>query len=234
MEGDHVIVADHVDPPHIADAPVDPHVVPHHDPIPIQFDRAHFEAQIDPQDEHAQHGWIPADNEVPPIPPQITDTRHIDTSFSFPQFTPPARPGEGSSAHPFGHVPTTVPFMPQFSPVLPYVPPFRVSPFDPTSEPFLWTSPPVMPLSDPYHPFHTGYTIEDVLTSFVIQQEALTLSIQELERAQACQCQGQTHPAPLQPPRPALPDYAARLLEDWLQLRRLFYTQFPPSPPPSV
>ncbi|KAM0035460.1 hypothetical protein Hdeb2414_s0015g00446711 [Helianthus debilis subsp. tardiflorus] len=119
LEGDHVIAADHVDPPRIVDAPVDPLVAPHHDPVPVQFDRALFEAQIDPRDEHAQHGWIPADDEVPPIPPQITDARHVDFSFSFPQFTPPARPGEGSSAHPFRHVPTSVPVMPQFSPVIP-------------------------------------------------------------------------------------------------------------------
>ncbi|KAJ0547018.1 hypothetical protein HanIR_Chr08g0367361 [Helianthus annuus] len=207
---------------------------------------------MDPRDEHAQHGWIPADDEVPPIPPQITDTRHVDTSFSFPQFTPPARPGEGSSAHPFGHVPTSAPFMPQFPPVLPHVSPFHVAPFDPTSEPFLWSSPPVMPPTDPYHPFHMGYSIEDVLMSFVAQHEAHTQRIQELERAQPppCQCQGQTH-SPLQPSRPLPPDYAARLLtlerqvasflrtqrameEDWLQLRRLFYTHFPPPPPPSV
>ncbi|MFS8034376.1 hypothetical protein Hanom_Chr17g01580421 [Helianthus anomalus] len=41
-----------------------------------------------------------------------------------------------------------------------------------------------MPLSDPYHPFQMGYSIEDVLMSFVFQQEALMLRIQELERAQ--------------------------------------------------
>ncbi|KAM0062093.1 hypothetical protein Hdeb2414_s0004g00144011 [Helianthus debilis subsp. tardiflorus] len=169
LGGDHVIVADHVDPPLIADAPVDP--------------------LIDPRDEHAQHGWIPADDEFPPIPPQITDARHVNFSFSLPQFTPPARPGEGSSAHPFGHVPTSVPFMPQFSPVFPPVPPFRVSPFDPASEPLLWTSPSAMPPNDPYHPFQTGYSMEDVLMSFVIQQEALTLRIQEIERAQPSSCQ---------------------------------------------
>ncbi|XP_021978673.1 proline-rich extensin-like protein EPR1 [Helianthus annuus] len=201
LEGDHIVATDHVDPPLIADAPVDPLVAPHHDPMPVQFDRALFEAQIDPRDEHAQHGWIPTDDEIPPIPPQTTEARHVDFSFSFAPYTPPARPGEGSSAHPFGHVPTSVPVVPQFSPVFPPVPPFPVTPFDPASEPFLWTSPPVMPPSDPYHPFHMGYSIEDVLMSFVVQQEALTLRIQELERAQPppCQCQSQTHPAPCSP-----------------------------------
>ncbi|KAM0067352.1 hypothetical protein Hdeb2414_s0002g00060071 [Helianthus debilis subsp. tardiflorus] len=233
LEGDHVIAADHVDPPLIADAPVDPF--------------------IDLRDEHAQHGWIPADDEVPPIPPQITHTRHVDFSFPVPQFTPPARPGEGSSAHPFGHVPTSVLFMPQFSPILPPVSPFHVAHFDPTSEPLLWSSPPVMPPTDPYHPFHMGYSIEDVLISFVAQHEAHTQRIQELERAQPppCQCQGQTH-SPLQPSRPVPPDYDARLFaleqqvasfiraqrameEDWLQLRCcLFYTHFPPPPPPAM
>ncbi|XP_022042242.1 ACT domain-containing protein ACR3-like [Helianthus annuus] len=92
---------------------VAPDPVLEHDPvhagIPIDpFNQALFEAQIDPRDEHAQHGWIPADDEIPPIPPPATDTRHVDTSFTFPQFTPPARPGEGSSAHPFGHVPGDV------------------------------------------------------------------------------------------------------------------------------
>ncbi|KAJ0883305.1 hypothetical protein HanPSC8_Chr10g0419961 [Helianthus annuus] len=225
LEGDHVIAADHVDPPLIADAPVDPLVAPHPDPIPVQFHRALFEAQRDPRDEHAQHGWIPADDEVPPIPPHTTDARHVDFSFPVPQFTPPARPGEGSSAHPLGMC------RPR--------------------EPFLWSSPPVMPPTDPYHPFHMGYSIEDILISFVFQHEAHTRRIEELERAQPpCQCQGQTH-SPLQPSRPLPPDYAARLFaleqqvasflrtqrameEDWLQLRRLFYTHFPPPPPPSV
>ncbi|KAM0011828.1 hypothetical protein Hdeb2414_s0059g00760521 [Helianthus debilis subsp. tardiflorus] len=175
--GDHVVAADHVDPPLIADVPVDPLVAPHLDYMHVQFDRALFEAHIDPRDEHAQHGWIDADDELPPIPPQVPDARHIDFSFSIPQFTPPARPGEGSSAHPFGHVPVSIPVVPQFSTAIPPVPPFSVPPFDPASEPFLWTSPPIMPPSDPYHPFHMGYSIEDVLMSFVVQQEALTWRI---------------------------------------------------------
>ncbi|KAJ0868228.1 hypothetical protein HanRHA438_Chr12g0572291 [Helianthus annuus] len=210
LEGDHVIAADHVDPPLIADAPVDPLVAPPPDPVPLEPEHALFATHMDPRDEHAQHGWIPADDEVPPIPPQVTDTRHVDTSFSFPQFTPPARPGEGSSAHPFGHVPVSIPAIPPST--FPPVSPFHVAPFDPSREPFLWSSPPVMPPIDPYHPFHMGYSIADVLMSFVAQHEAHTRRIQELERAQppTCQCQGQTH-SPLQPSRPLPPDYAARL-----------------------
>ncbi|KAJ0805089.1 hypothetical protein HanPI659440_Chr02g0045651 [Helianthus annuus] len=241
LEGDHVVPADPVDPPLIADIPAGPLVAPHLDPMPVQFDRALFEAHAGPRDEHAQHGWIDDDDES-----------HLSW-YQLLLFLHPSRPGEGSSAHPFGHVPTPIPVVPQFSPAVPPVPPFPVSPFDPASEPFLWSSPPVMPPTDPYHPFHMGYSIEDVLMSFVVQHEALTRRIQELERAQPppCQCQGLTHPAPSQHPRPLLPDYAARLLaleqqvaswlrtqrameEDWLHLRRLFYTHFPPPPPPSV
>ncbi|XP_035843892.1 uncharacterized protein LOC118490388 [Helianthus annuus] len=212
-EGDHAVADAQADAPLIADVPVDPLVAPLLDPAPVQFDRALFEAHADPRDAHTLNGWIDADDELPPIPPHTTDARHMDFPFSFAQYTPPARPGEGSSTHPFGHVPTSVPVIPQFPSAIPPVPPFSVPPFDPASEPFLWTSPPVMPPSDPYHPFHMGYSIEDVLMSFVVQQEALTLRIQELERAQPppCQCHGQTHPASSQPPRPLLPDSAARL-----------------------
>ncbi|KAM0064763.1 hypothetical protein Hdeb2414_s0003g00106871 [Helianthus debilis subsp. tardiflorus] len=182
--------------------------------MPVQFDRALFEAHIDPRDEHAQNGGLTlmmSSHLFPHISPMHVTLIPL---FLIPQFTPPARPEEGSSAHSFGHVPVSIPVVPQFSTVVPPVPPFSVPPFDPASEPFLWTSPPIMPPSDPYHPFHMGYSIEDVLMSFVVQQEALTRRIQELERAQPppCQCQCQTHPASSQHPRPLLPDPAARLL----------------------
>ena len=259
FEGDHVVV-DPIVPLPVVDIPVDhpvEHIAPVHpfvapDPIPLEPEHALFAARMDPPDEHAQHGWIPADEDVPPFPPQIPDTRHVDSSFQVPQFVPPARPGEGSSAHPVGHVLMPIPFMPQMSSVPPSVAPFHVAHFDPTSEPFLWAPHSAMPPTDPYHSFHMGYTIEDVLMSFVAQHESHTQRIQELERAQLppCQCHGQTH-SPLQPFRPLPTDYAARLFtleqqvasiirtqrameEDWLQLRRLFYTHFPPPPPPSV
>ncbi|XP_035845296.1 uncharacterized protein LOC118491548 [Helianthus annuus] len=174
LEGDHVVAAAQADAPLIADVPVDPIVAPLPDPVPLEPDHALFATHIDPCYAHTQNGWIDADDELPPIPPHTTDARHMDFPSSFAQFTPPARPGEGSSAHPFGHVPASIPVVPQFSTAIPPVPPFSVPPFDPASEPFLWTSPPIMPPSDPYHPFHMGYSIEDVLMSFVVQQEALT------------------------------------------------------------
>ncbi|KAJ0505315.1 hypothetical protein HanRHA438_Chr12g0553061 [Helianthus annuus] len=240
LEGDYVVAADQADAPSSLTYPLSP-------------DHALFATRIDPHYSHTQNGWIDADDEHPPFPPHTTDARHMDFPFSFAQFTTSARPGEGSSAHPFVHVPTSILVIPQFSFAIPHVPPFSVPPFTPASEPFFWTSPPIMPPSDPYHPFHMGYSIEDIFMSFVLQQEALTRRIQELERAQPppCQCQGQTHPSISQPPRPLSPDSAARLLaleqqmaswlrsqrameEDWLHLRRLFYSHFPPPPPLSV
>ncbi|XP_021979456.1 proline-rich protein 36-like [Helianthus annuus] len=133
LEGDHDFAADPVDAPFIADAPVDPVVAPLPDPVPLEPEHALFATHIDPRYAHTQNGWIDADDELPPVPPLTTDVRHIDTSFSFPQFTPPARPGEGSSAHPFGHVPTPIPVVPQFSPAIPPVPPFSLPPFDPAT-----------------------------------------------------------------------------------------------------
>ena len=147
----------------------------------------------------------------------------------------------------------------QFVPQIPHhtavppIAPFTVPSFAPSSEPFLWTSPPIMPPSDPYHPYHVGSSIEDILRSFMIQQEALTRRVQELERAQrpSCQCQGQTHPAISHPPRPLSPDSATRFWtqeqqiayllrshraveEDWLHMRRLLFSLFPPPPLPSA
>ncbi|KAJ0886797.1 hypothetical protein HanRHA438_Chr09g0383511 [Helianthus annuus] len=255
---DDPVVDPFVDPPLAADipvdhpiAPVDPVIAPF-DPVPLEREHALFADHMDPPDEDAQHGWIPADEDVPPLPPQIPVTRHADFSFQIPQFVPPAGPGEGSSAHPFGHVPMSMPFMPQMSSVPPSISPFPVAPFDPTSEPLLWSTPPVMPPTDLYHPFHVGYTIEDLLMSFVHQHESHTQRLQELERAQLppCPCHGQTS-SPFQPFQSLPPDYAARLLtleqqiasvirtqqameEDWLHLRRLLYTHFPPPPPPSA
>ncbi|KAM0026892.1 hypothetical protein Hdeb2414_s0020g00563331 [Helianthus debilis subsp. tardiflorus] len=205
LGGDHVVAVDPVVPPpvvYIPDdhpiehiAPVHPFVAPPLDLVPLEPEHALFVDHMDPLDEHAQHGWIPADEDVPLFPSQIPDARHVDFSFQIPQFVPPARPEEGSSAHPFGHVPMSIPFMPQMSSVPPSVAPLHVAPFDPTSEPLLWSSSSPMPPTDPYHPSHVGHTIEDVLMSFVFQHESHTQRIQELERAQLpqCQCHGQTH-----------------------------------------
>ncbi|XP_035838052.1 vegetative cell wall protein gp1-like [Helianthus annuus] len=189
-------------------------------------------------------GDIPADPVIDPVDPVIAPVDPI------PPFVPPAGPGEGSSAHPFGHVPMPLPFTPQI-PSDPFTTaPFRVAPFDPTREPLLWAPGSPMPPTDPYHRFHVGHTIEDVLMSFVYQHESHEQRLQELERAhlQPCQCHGRA-PSPLQPSRPLPLDYAARLTTlkqrfasiirtqqameaDWLELRRLLYTHFPPPPPP--
>ncbi|KAM0003254.1 hypothetical protein Hdeb2414_s0291g00858811 [Helianthus debilis subsp. tardiflorus] len=83
---DHDIVDDPVVPPLVADIPIDhpvDHIAPF-DPVPLEPEHALFADHMDPPDEHAQHGWIPADEDVPPLPPQIPVTRHIDFSFQIP------------------------------------------------------------------------------------------------------------------------------------------------------
>ncbi|KAJ0493245.1 hypothetical protein HanIR_Chr12g0583991 [Helianthus annuus] len=114
LERDHVdAAAAQTDVPLIADVPPEPDVVaPLPDPVPLEPDHALFATRIDPRYAHTQNGWIDADDELPPFPPHTTDARHMDFPFSFAQFTPPARPGEGSSAHPFGHVPTSITVIP--------------------------------------------------------------------------------------------------------------------------
>ncbi|XP_022003130.2 proline-rich protein 36-like [Helianthus annuus] len=271
LEDKHVVDAQ-VDAPHIADILAEPVVVaPLPDPVPLEPDHALFATHVDPRYAHTRNGWIDDDDEYSPfvvpvtpvpapvsVPPEVpthpvhtTGVHHTDLPVMFRQITPPSRPGEGSSTHPFGHVPTSVAVIPQFSSVVPPVPPFTVPPFTPASVPFLWTSPPIMPPSDPYHPFHMGYFVEDILMSFVVQQEALTRRVQELKRAQRPPCQCPPHPAISHPPRPLSPDSAARfwtqeqqityllrshraMEEDWLHMRRLFYSHFPPPPPPSA
>ncbi|XP_035845271.1 calphotin-like [Helianthus annuus] len=177
LEGDHAVVDAQADAPLIVDMPAEPVVVaPFPDPVPLEPDHALFGTHIDSRYAHTRNGCIDDDDEYPPfvvpvtpvpapvsVPPEIplhpvhtTGVHHTDLPVMFHQFTPPARPGEGSSTHPFGHVPTSIPVVPQFSTVLPPVPPFSVPPFAPASEPLLWTSPPIMPPSDPYHPFHMG------------------------------------------------------------------------------
>ncbi|MFS7946455.1 hypothetical protein Hanom_Chr06g00536501 [Helianthus anomalus] len=46
----------------------------------------------------------------------------------------------------------------------------------------MWFAPNVMPLLDPYHPFHVGYNIDDILISLHLQQDALSRRVQALER----------------------------------------------------
>ncbi|KAJ0901907.1 hypothetical protein HanPSC8_Chr08g0330761 [Helianthus annuus] len=200
----------HIDAPLLIEDPV---VAPLPDPVPVMFDRAPFATHIDPRYAYTHNGWIDDDDDYPPfvipvtppvapvsapvlapidvplLPTHTTDARRTDLPITFLQDIPPPRPGEGSSRQPFAHTPFVSgggQFMPQIShpTIVPTVAPFAVPSFAPSSEPFLWTTPPIMPPSDPYHPYHVGYSTEDILTSFMIQQEALARRIQELARAQ--------------------------------------------------
>ncbi|KAM0067449.1 hypothetical protein Hdeb2414_s0002g00061371 [Helianthus debilis subsp. tardiflorus] len=125
----------------------------------------------------------PVDHHVDHVDPVIA---HVDPVIApIPSFVPPVGPGEGSSAHPFGHVSMPIPVMPQISPVSASVPSFPVMPFGPVSEPSFWSSLPVMPPTDPPH---MGHTLEDLLMSFVLQHDSHSQRLQELERAQLPPC----------------------------------------------
>ncbi|XP_021971590.1 calphotin-like [Helianthus annuus] len=180
--------------PPIADLPIvapplvdDPIVeVPVPDPVPALVDRAPFAAHIDPRYADTRNGWIDDDDdddyppfvvpvtppvasvsapaEFPLLPLHTTDAHRTDLPITFLQDIPPPRPGEDSSRQPpvsVPPVPLSFPFMSQF--------PNTAPSFVPSSEPFLWTTPHVMPLSDPYHPFHVGYTTEDILASLQLE-----------------------------------------------------------------
>ncbi|XP_021991511.1 proline-rich receptor-like protein kinase PERK2 [Helianthus annuus] len=222
-----------VAPPVVDDPVVD---VPLPDPVLALIDRAPFATHIDPRYVDTHNGWINDDDDYPP--------------FVLPDIPPP-HPGEGSSRQPPVSIPpvlsSSLPFTSQF----PHVAPPTAPPFMPSSEPFLWTTPPIMPLSDPSHPYHVGYSTEDILTSLMIQQDALTRRIQELERAPRPPCQCQTPFAAPHTPRPLSPDSDVRFLtsdqqityllrvcraleEDWLHMHRLLFSRFPPPPQPSA
>ncbi|XP_021995667.1 proline-rich extensin-like protein EPR1 [Helianthus annuus] len=165
--------------------------------VPVLFDRAPFADHIDPRYADTRNEWIDDDDDYPPyvlpvtppvapvsaptdIPlfsPHTTDAHRTDLLITFLQDIPPPRPGEGSSRQPPVSTPPVLsspfPFTSQF----PHVAPPTAPSFMPPSEPFLWTTPPIMPLSDPYHPYHVGYSTEDILTSLMIQQDALTRRI---------------------------------------------------------
>ncbi|XP_022040482.1 uncharacterized protein LOC110943033 [Helianthus annuus] len=185
---------------HVAVIPADPVIVaPFPDPVPIEPDHALFATHVDPQYTHTRNAWIDDDDDYPPFavpvtpvsapasgpfdaplfPTHTADAHRADLPITFLQEIPLPRPGEGSSRQPFGHAPFLtggdqfVPQIPHHTAVPP-VAPFSVPSFAPSGEPFLWTSPPIMPPSDPYHPLHMGYSVEDILRSFMIQQEALT------------------------------------------------------------
>ncbi|KAJ0453286.1 hypothetical protein HanHA300_Chr15g0588681 [Helianthus annuus] len=125
LEDEHAVDAT-VDAPHIADIPAEPVVVaPLPDPVPLEPDHALFATHIDPRYAHTRNRWIDDDDDeyppfvvpVAPVPAPVsvplhpvhtTGVHHTDLPVMFHQITPPSRPGEGSSTHPFGHVPTSV------------------------------------------------------------------------------------------------------------------------------
>ncbi|XP_022032956.2 proline-rich protein 36-like [Helianthus annuus] len=262
-----VIVAP-VELPPIPDAPViDAPIVAPIVPVsaPMHDDHALFSSHIDPRYADTRNRWIEDDNyppfvlpatppvapvsapsEIPLFHPHTSDVHRTDLPITFLQDIPPPRPGEGSSRKPPVFVPplpSSVPFMSQF--------PHTAPSFVPSGEPFLWASPNVMPLLDPYHPYHVGYTIEDILISPQLQQDALSHRIQKLERAPRPPCHCQTPFAAPHTPLPLPPDSDVRFLtseqqiayllrviraleEDWVHMRRLLLSHFPPPPPPSA
>ncbi|XP_021979055.1 calphotin-like [Helianthus annuus] len=248
-------------PPVVDDTIID---APLPDPVPVLVDRAPFIAHIDPCNADTRNGWIEDDDDYPPFvlpitppvahvsapveiplfPPHTSDAHRTDLPITFLQDTPPPHLGEGSSRQPPVFVPpvlSSLPFMSQF--------PHTAPSFVPSGDPFLWTTPHVMPLSDPYHPFHVGYTTEDILASLQLQQDAPSSRIQELERAPRPLCHCQTPFAAPHTPRPLSPNSDVHFLtseqqiayllrvcraleEDWMHMRRLLFSRFPPPPPP--
>ncbi|XP_022040701.1 calphotin-like [Helianthus annuus] len=248
--------------PPVVDVPIADAPLP--DPVPAFVDRAPFATHIDPRYADTRKGWIEDDDDYPPfvlpvtppvapistpidVPffhPHISDVHRTDLPITFIQDIPLPRRGEGSSRQQPAFVPpvsSAVPFMSQF--------PHTTPSFVPSGEPFLWSSLNVMPLSDPYHPFHVGYTTDDILISLQLQQDALSRRVQELERVPRptpCHCQSpfSTPPAPL----PLPPDSGVRFLtpeqqiayllrvihaleEDWVHMRSLLFSHRPPPPP---
>ncbi|KAM0052849.1 hypothetical protein Hdeb2414_s0007g00253141 [Helianthus debilis subsp. tardiflorus] len=100
-------------------------------------------------------------------------------------------------------------------------------------EPFLWSSPHVMPVSDSYHPFHVGYSIEDTLTSLQLQQDALRRYVRDSHFFPSSQ-DSDIHFLPLDQQVAHLLRFAYALEEDLVHLCRLIFSRFPPPPPPSA
>ncbi|MFS8001989.1 hypothetical protein Hanom_Chr13g01196851 [Helianthus anomalus] len=187
------------------------------------------------------HHWV----SLPFTHIRRTYTAQNYRSLFFRTFIPPPRPGEGPSSQQYGYVPfvsTADHFMPHFA--------HATSSSAPTGEPFMWFPPNDMHIFDPYHPFHIGYSRDDLLLSLQLQQDMLCRKITELERIPrppSCTCQSPftTPPAPLQ----FYPKFGAHFLtmekqiayllrvvhaleEDLTHLRRLLF--IPPPPPPSA
>ncbi|XP_022030941.1 fibrous sheath CABYR-binding protein-like [Helianthus annuus] len=198
------------------------------DPIPVLVDRAPFATHVDPRYAHTRNGWIEDDSDYPPFvrpvtpPPASTqapvdiapfhphesDIHPTDLPVTFLQDILPPHPGEGQSRQQPSQIPSvsaTDHFMPQFTHTAPSS--------APTGEPQIWFPPNVMPISDPYHPFHIGYSRDELLLSLQLQQEILCRRVMELERIPRpppCHCQSPftTPPAPLLP----YPDFDVRFL----------------------
>ncbi|XP_022020061.1 calphotin-like [Helianthus annuus] len=165
------------DPVHV-DAPAVAPPLP--DPIPTLIDHAPFATHVHPRYAHTRNGWIEDDDDYPPFvrpvtpPPASTqapvdtvpfhphesDTHRTDLPVTFLQEIPPPRPGGPSSQQPSHTPPVSAAdhFMPQST----HTDPFASAP---TGEPLIWFPPNVMPISDPYHPFHIGYSRDDLLLS---------------------------------------------------------------------
>ncbi|XP_021986081.1 calphotin-like [Helianthus annuus] len=220
---------------------------------PPVVDHAPFATPVDPRYADTRNGWIDDDDDYPPfvllvtppvapvsasidVPffhPHISDVHRTDLPITFLQDIPPPCPGEGSLRQQPAFVPlvsSSVPFMSQF--------PHTTPSFVPSGEPFLWASRNVMSLSDPYHQFHVGYTIEEILASLQLQQDAVSRRVGELERAPRPPCHCQTPFAAPHTPLPLPPDSDVRFLtpeqqiayllrvihaleEDWVHMRRL-------------
>ncbi|XP_021975037.1 calphotin-like [Helianthus annuus] len=179
--------------------PVDIPVVapPFPDPIPVLVNRAPFATHVDPRYAHTRNGWMEDDDDYPPFVrpvtpppastqapidviqfhPHLSDAHRTYFPVTFLQDIPPPRPGEGPSSQQAIHVPFVSAadhFMPQFTHAAPSS--------APTGEPFMWFPPNVMPISDPYHPFHIGYSRDGLLLSLQLQQDMLSRRVTELER----------------------------------------------------
>ncbi|KAJ0445626.1 hypothetical protein HanIR_Chr16g0845041 [Helianthus annuus] len=211
-----------------ADVPV---VAPLLDPIPVFVNHAPFATHVDPRYAHTRNGWIEDDDDYPPFvrpvtPPSVPvqvpvdvpqfyhhvlDVHRMNLPVTFLQDIPPPRPGEGPSGQQHDNIPhmsAAFPFMPPFAPAA-----HTAFSSAPTGEPFLWSSPNIMPLSDPYHPFHVGYSTDDLLLSLQLQQDMLSRRVAELERIPrpppgAGPSQSAFPPTPLFP----YPDFGIRFL----------------------
>ncbi|KAM0042993.1 hypothetical protein Hdeb2414_s0010g00336131 [Helianthus debilis subsp. tardiflorus] len=187
------------------------------DPIPVFVDRPPFTTHVDPRYTHIRNGWLEDDDyppfvrpvtppatpvytpvDVPQFHPHVSEVHRMDLHITFLQDIPPPYPGEGPSSQQHTHIPFVLgadQFMPQF--------PHTASSSTPTGEPFMWSSPNVMPLSDPYHPFHVGYTTEDILLSLQLHQDMLSRRVAKLERIP----RPPTFADPSQPAFPSAPLY---------------------------